>query len=159
LLPSYNIWLELASTGHSFELYCSKNNWICPKISLISLIVYLSTCTKPRKKLVMYMFAGIQKSTKNKQKIHFSILSHKYLDLLIKWNWNWRSQERDVLKYFRLYINNILRVWLNCNTQMYIVNSCNLNDSWELAFYPQVENICMTAHNKKYIFPFCHINI
>jgi hypothetical protein len=44
----------------------------------------------------------------------------------------------------------ILRVWLNCNTQMYIVNSCNLNDSWELAFYPQVENICMTAHAWKF---------
>jgi hypothetical protein len=90
----------------------------------------------------------IQKSTKNKQKIHFSILSHKYLDLLIKWNWNWRSQERDVLKYFRLYINitnatlyYILRVWLNCNTLLYIVSSCYLNDSWELEFYPQVLNI------------------
>ena len=30
-----------------------------PKISLIPLIVYLSTCTKPGKWLVMYMFAGI----------------------------------------------------------------------------------------------------
>jgi hypothetical protein len=28
LFPSYEIWLEPAVTGHSFELYCSINNWI-----------------------------------------------------------------------------------------------------------------------------------
>jgi hypothetical protein len=28
LFPSYDSWLEAAATGHSFELYCSINNWI-----------------------------------------------------------------------------------------------------------------------------------
>jgi hypothetical protein len=30
---------------------------------------------------------------------------------------------------------------------MYIANSCNLNDAWELAFYPQVENLNISVFN------------